>query len=105
MKTTRNGLKKMISPLIIIVSCIALQLTSIHSYLLFHSLIELFTVVIAFGIFVVAWSSRRFVDNNWLIILGVAYFFIGGMDLFHSLSYKGMRSWRIARPIFRHSSG
>ena len=65
-------------------------LTSLYSYLLFHSLVEIFSIVVAFGIFMLAWNSRRFLDNNYLLFIGIAYFFIGGLDLIHTLAYKGM---------------
>jgi len=45
---------------------LGLYLTSLPSYLLFHGLAEIFSVVVAFGIFSVAWNSRRFMDNNYL---------------------------------------
>jgi len=67
-----------------------LYLTSLHSYLLFHSLSEIFSIVVACGIFMVAWNSRRFMDNNYLLFLGVSYLFIGGIDLVHTFAYKGM---------------
>jgi len=68
-----------------------LYLTSLYNYLLFHYIVELFSILIAFGIFVIAWNSRRFMDNNYLLFLGIAYLFIGGLDLIHTLAYKGMR--------------
>ena len=67
-----------------------LYATSLHSYLFFHSLSEIFSVVVAYGIFMVAWNSRRMLDNNYLLFLGSAYFFIGFLDLVHTLAYKGM---------------
>jgi len=67
-----------------------LYLTSIHNYLLFHSLVEIFSILVAWGIFIIAWNSRRFVTNNYLLMIGVAYLFIGFLDLLHTLSYKGM---------------
>ncbi len=67
-----------------------LYLTSLYSYLLFHSLVELFSIVVACSIFVVAWNSRRFLDNNYLLFIGIAYLFIGGLDLIHTLAYSGM---------------
>lgn len=90
MKAFRKDIKKINVPVVIIVSCVVLQLTSIHSYLLFHTLVEFFAILVAFGVFAVAWSSRKFVDSNFLLILGISYFFVGGIDLFHALSYKGM---------------
>ncbi len=67
-----------------------LYLTTFYSYLLFHSLAETFRIVIAFGIFMIAWHSRKFQDNTYLLFLGTAYLFIGFLDLFHTLAYKGM---------------
>ena len=67
-----------------------LYLTSLYSYLLFHSFAEIFSIVIAFGIFMVAINSRRYLDNNYLLFIGIAYLFIGGLDMIHTLAYKGM---------------
>jgi PAS domain S-box-containing protein len=69
---------------------LGLYLTSLYHYLLFHSLVEIFSIVVACGIFMVAWNSRRFLDNNYLLLLGIAYLFAGGLDLIHTLTYKGM---------------
>ncbi len=65
-------------------------LTSLYSYNLFHSLSELFSIVVAWGIFVIAWNSRNLLDNNYLLFLGISYLFVGGLDLLHTLAYKGM---------------
>ena len=67
-----------------------LYLTSLHGYLLFHGLAEIFSIVVACGIFIVAWNSRRFLDNNYLLFLGIAYLFVAGLDLVHTLGYTGM---------------
>jgi signal transduction histidine kinase len=67
-----------------------LYLTSLYSYNLFHSLSELFSIVVAWGIFVIAWNSRNLLDNNYLLFLGISYLFVGGLDLLHTLAYKGM---------------
>ena len=69
---------------------VGLYLTSLYNYLLFHSLVEIFSIFIACSIFLVAWNSRRFMDNNYLLFLGIAYLFIGGLDLIHTLAYRGM---------------
>ena len=65
-------------------------LTSLYSYLLFHSLAEIFSIVVACGIFMIVWNSRRFLDNNYLLFIGIAYLFVGAVDLIHMLAYKGM---------------
>jgi PAS domain S-box-containing protein len=69
---------------------LGLYLASLYNYLFFHSLAEIFSIVVACGIFMVAWNSRRFLDNNYLLFLGIAYLFVGGLDLIHTLTYKGM---------------
>jgi PAS domain S-box-containing protein len=77
-----------------VLSLIGLYLTSLYSYLLFHSLAEMFSITIACGIFIVAWNSRRFLDNMYLLFIGIAYLFVAGVDLMHVLSYKGMGVFR-----------
>lgn len=67
-----------------------LHLTTLHSYTLFHSLAEGFCIAISAGIFMFAWNSRRLMDNNYVLFLGIASLFIGFLDGLHALAYKGM---------------
>lgn len=60
------------------------------SYPLFHSLAEIFCVVIAAGIFAIVWNSRKFIDNNYFLFIGISLLFVGVIDLFHTLAYKGV---------------
>jgi PAS domain S-box-containing protein len=69
---------------------IGLYLASLYNYLLFHTLTEIFSVVVAYAIFVFAWNSRRLINNTYLLFIGCAYLFIGVMDLVHTLGYSGM---------------
>ena len=68
----------------------ALYYASLYSFLLFHVLIEIFSVIVAFTIFILAWNTRDKIHNSSLILLGAAYLAIGAVDLLHTLSYKGM---------------
>ena len=68
----------------------ALYACSLYNYLLFHNIAEMFSVVIAGAIFVIAWNTRRYLTNNFLLFLGIAYLFVGGLDLLHTFSYKGI---------------
>jgi len=61
-----------------------------YDYLLFHSLVEVLGVTVAGSIFIVAWNVRRRVDNAYILVAGMGYLFVGGMDLLHTLAYKGM---------------
>jgi signal transduction histidine kinase len=67
-----------------------LYVISLYSYLLYHSIAELFSIIIAFGIFIIAWNSRKFIGNNYLLFLGIAYLFVALIDLMHTLAYQGM---------------
>ncbi len=59
-------------------------------YLLFHTLAELFAVVVAFGVFVVAWNTRRYARASFFLVAGLGFAVVGGLDLLHTLAYKGM---------------
>ena len=67
-----------------------LFLTSLYSYILFHSLTEIFSIVIGCSIFILAWNSRHRLDNDYLLFLGIAYLFVSGLDLIHTLAYRGI---------------
>jgi len=69
---------------------LALFIISRFNYLLFHSLVEIFSIVVAFVVFLIAWKSKHVLDNGYLYVIGIAYLFIGFLDLLHTLSYKGM---------------
>ena len=69
---------------------LGLYLGSLHSYLLFHSLVEITTIAIGFTLFILTWNARRLLANNFLSILGIGYAFIALIDLLHTLAYKGM---------------
>lgn len=68
----------------------SLYLISLRNYLLFHGIAEAFSIVIAFCIFILAWNTRRLMENSYLLFIGIAYLFIGGIDFLHTLAYTGM---------------
>jgi PAS domain S-box-containing protein len=57
---------------------------------IFHILVELVSIVIATGTFMVAWNARRYSDNDFLLFLGIAFLFVGSIDALHTLAYNGM---------------
>jgi signal transduction histidine kinase len=67
-----------------------LFVASRYNYLLFHSLAEIFSIVVACAIFMLAWNSRRVLENDYFLFLGIVYLFVGALDFFHMLAYKGM---------------
>jgi PAS domain S-box-containing protein len=64
--------------------------TAQYNFLLFHTLAELFAIIIAFIIFALAWKTNEFTTNRFLLFLACGYFWIGSLDLLHALVYKGM---------------
>ncbi|MGE5514347.1 MAG: MASE3 domain-containing protein [Bacteroidota bacterium] len=60
------------------------------NFLLFHTLAELMSVVVAFAAAVVAWYSRDWIGRNYLLLLGAGQFFVGCIDIVHTLGYKGI---------------
>jgi len=69
---------------------VLLYISSLYSYLLFHTVVEMAGIIIAGIIFLVVWNGRRYIDNGYFIFLGIALIFVAGISLFHLLSYKGM---------------
>lgn len=67
-----------------------LYLTTFVNYLLFHSLAEIFSIVVAFSVFAITWNSKKYIKNRYLTVVGIAYLFVAFLDLLHTLSYKGM---------------
>lgn len=61
-----------------------------YNYLLFHTLTELFTIIIAVTIFIIVWNSRDFLSNNYLLFIGISFVFLAVIDLAHTLAYKGL---------------
>ncbi|MHB1375941.1 MAG: MASE3 domain-containing protein [Candidatus Humimicrobiaceae bacterium] len=73
-----------------LITIAVLYFISLYSYVLYHSIVEIFSIVIAFVIFIIAWNSKKFLDNNYLLFVGIAFFFVSSLDLLHTLAYKGM---------------
>ncbi len=63
---------------------------SLYSYLLFHTVVEVFVIAVTLCIFFITWNSRNYISNGYLLFLGVAYLFVGIFDLLHTLAYKGL---------------
>lgn len=90
MKNSSEPSYKYIIPLLQALLLSGLYLTGIYSYLLFHSIAEVFSVVIGFSIFALIWNSRQYLENDYFLFIGIAYLFVSGLDLVHALAYKGM---------------
>lgn len=88
---TINNFTDYISPALPFTAVFILLIFSqFHSYLFFHTSVEIFSVIIAFGIFMFAWNTRKISKNGYFLFLGIAYLSVGIIDFMHTLSYKGM---------------
>ena len=68
----------------------AIYLTSLYSYLLFHSITEIFSVIVMGSIFALAWNTRHWMENDYFLFIGIAFLSVGLIDFLHALAYKGM---------------
>ena len=74
----------------ITVVIVVIYFTSLFNYLLFHSLAEIFSIMIAGGIFIVGWNSRKYIDESYFLILGITALFVAMFDTLHTLAYEGL---------------
>ncbi|ATX80706.1 PAS domain S-box-containing protein [Mariprofundus aestuarium] len=73
-----------------IVLSTALIVVSFYNYLLFHTLAELFTIIVGVLMFVVAVYTHSLSRESFLMYLGIGYFWIAVLDMVHAFLYKGM---------------
>ena len=69
---------------------ISIAATAEYSYLLFHSLAEIFRIIVIFGIVALVWNARNYVENPFLLVAGLAYPSIGLLEILHMLAFRGM---------------
>lgn len=73
---------------VILAGCLWL---SRYSYLLFHTVVEIFCVIIAATIFILAWNTRKTLTNGYLLFIGFGQLFMAVFDITHTLAYKGVQ--------------
>lgn len=66
-----------------------------YGVLLFHTLAELFSVVVGILMMVIVWNTRGFTHNNFLVYLGIGYFWIAVLDTWHTFTLKEMPFFEI----------
>ncbi|MBN2294003.1 MAG: hypothetical protein JXM70_16375 [Pirellulales bacterium] len=67
-----------------------LLIVSHQNYIFFHTLAEMTSIAVAWSVFLLVWNARKLVDNDALVFLGIAYLFVGILDLVHTISYGEM---------------
>ena len=76
--------------LVPVISSLFLIAVSFYNYLTFHLLAELVAIIISMVMFAVAWFTYDLSKNHGWAFLAGGYFWIGILDLVHSLAYKDM---------------
>ncbi len=61
-----------------------------YNYLLFHIIVEFFSIFIALTISFITINCLSSIENQYLRFIGISYSFVGLLDLMHTLSFKGM---------------
>jgi signal transduction histidine kinase/CheY-like chemotaxis protein len=61
-----------------------------HSFLWFHSLAELFAVVVGISLYFIAYLSQRFTHSAFLLFLAQGFFWAACLDALHAITYPGM---------------
>ena len=63
--------------------------------LTFHFFSEFFAIFVAFSMGLIAYSTFPYTKNSYILFLGLAYIYIGALDLFHTLTFPGMSLFNI----------
>ncbi len=77
-------------PFFVLLFLFSLYVVSLSSYLLFHSIVEMISIVVIASVFLIAWNSRERLKNSYLLFLGISYLFVAIIGFLHLISYKGM---------------
>lgn len=63
---------------------------SFINYLLFHTIIEVATVIFYFSVSIIAINTYKISNNSYFTFLGISFAFSGFFNLLHALTYKGI---------------
>ena len=85
-----SSVKKSNSIITNIALIVILFIISRYNYLLFHTMAEGFAIIVAALIYVLAIKTYKHSNNNYLLFLGIAYFYVAVIDFLHLITYKGM---------------
>jgi len=75
---------------VILTVLVILAVVSRYSFLLFHTLAELFFIMMAVSVAVVAWVLREYLDDDFSLLLGAALVTTGTLRMVHAIDFSGM---------------
>ena len=87
----KHFLRDYIEYLIFALSLFLIFISRLYSFLLFHSIAELMSIIISGGIFIVGWNTRKYMDNSYFLVIGISFLYIAIIDLLHTLAYADMQ--------------
>jgi len=90
MITSYFTLSKYRTAIFLVLALPLLYFISRYNYLLFHSLADGVSIVIAATVFTIILNGRRIVDNDYFLYVGIAFLFFAFWDLMHLLGNKNM---------------
>lgn len=76
---------------VLVASLIALYLISRYDYAVFHTLVELYSMIVAASVFLVTFHVRRLLENHYLLLLGIAFLFFVVLGIPHVLAFQGLQ--------------
>lgn len=79
--------KTLLSP---VIAGLFLIILSAINFLSFHTIAELFSIIVAVAMFFIAWNTFAFSRDHFLMFLASGYFWIAAIDLVHTLTYPGI---------------
>lgn len=79
----RNGIPILLG----LLALAGLYVVSQYNYLLFHSLAEAFSIVIAIAVFAIFWNTRHLFPNGVFLVIGFGCLFAGLFDLIYIFAY------------------
>lgn len=73
-----------------LVIAVGLYFLSQFSFVFFHTIVGLFTVIISLSAFIIVLNVRRNITNNYLFFIGIAFLFVGLIDFLQVIVYDGI---------------
>lgn len=75
---------------VLILSLLVLAALAQYNYVVFHTVVELYTAIVAILAAIVGWHTYPFTRNNYLSYLASGYFWVAIVDFVHTLDYRGV---------------
>ncbi|MBT4076739.1 MAG: PAS domain S-box protein, partial [Gammaproteobacteria bacterium] len=86
-------IKNYLAPLLVVICLVFIRVQ--YGVLLFHTLAELFSIIVGVLMLVIAWNTKQFTHNDFLLYLGIGYFWVAVIDTWHTFTVNGMPFFNI----------